>query len=176
MTAIKLGPQHVEQVKLLFDDNEHELYTTFCQTYLTELPRFHAFGNIDKQGNLTSFISLFESMDDAAWYWLDSRYQNFKEVAKILDAVIEHSESRGFLKFYCLLPKNDDSAYNKILVGKNSKRYDFYDEFYVEAKEKCLFNLPWQILYWRTLPEIDSMVRCTFLKKEYRTLFKASNL
>lgn len=176
MKVIKLDQSHETDVRSLFSDDEEPLYVNFCQTYLRDFKQFHAFGYFNKNNKLTAFISFFKSYDDASWYWMDARYESFSEASKILDQIIKFCEEYGFMKFYCLLPKDDDETYNKILSKKTLERYSYFDEFYVGAKEKCLFNLPWQILYWRTLPQIDTVVRCSFLKNEYRRPFKASNI
>jgi len=69
-------------------------------------------------------------------------------------------------------------VFRKLAFSKlNKERYGAFDEFTVAAKEKCLYTLPWQILFNRTLLPVDTIVRCTFLKQEYRTtLHKGSNL
>ena len=77
-----------------------------------------------------------------------------------------------------MFPLEYKKVYRRLAFSNIAKeRYDYFDEFHVKEKHYPIFNLPWQILYNRTLVPVDSIVRCTFLKQQYRdTLYDAGRL
>jgi hypothetical protein len=192
MNIVKITDEHSQALKYVFrrkdymgvdlDTNhfvdqdrhgqvEQVLYSNFCYTYLSDRKSHHAFGHLDEHGNITSVLGFYESSDDASWYWNQIRTtgDNASEVKAVLDEVIKFNESRGRLKFYSMFPLKYRKVYRRMAFSKwASERYDSFDEFYVEAKHQCRFTLPWQIMYNRTLVPTDTLVRCTFLKQEYR--------
>ena len=90
---------------------------------------------------------------------------------------MDYNESRNRFKFYSMFPLKYDKVYRRLAFSKKtSSRYDAYNEFYVKAREKCIYTLPWQILYNRTLVPVDTVVRCTYLKPEHRKLPSGGNL
>ena len=140
----------------------------FAATYLSDLNNYHAYGAIDN-GIVQAYIGFYESNDDAAWYWNHVRSFGNNMIKPVLDRVIEHNEGRGRLKFYSMFPKRYAKIYRRLAFSRyNNERYDYFDEFYVESRHQCKFNLPWQVLYNRTLAPVDTIVRCTFLKQNYR--------
>jgi hypothetical protein len=150
---------------------EEMLHSIFCNTYLTDLTTYHAYGSINNLGEITAAIGFHESIEDASWYWNQVRTlgKNAADIKLILDAVMTHNEAQGRLKFYSMFPKRYIKTYRKLAFSKvNSERYDYFDEFEVSAKTMCKFTLPWQILFNRTLLPTDVVVRCTFLKQQYR--------
>lgn len=194
MQVIKLSSQHIDAVRPLFDNkkymgiqaetkkfvqtdkplNEH-LHEMFIQTYLSDLKNYHAYGVIDN-GIIQSFISFYESIDDASWYWHHVRSFGNNSIKPVLDKVIEHNEERGRFKFYSMFPSRYVKTYRRLAFSKvNNERYDYFDEFYVPEKHVCIFTLPYQILYTTLLP-IETTVRCSFLKQKYRKPFNAGNL
>jgi hypothetical protein len=199
MTVIKLTSEHADAVRPLFklprfmgvstEQNyfigkeqkfEEFYYQAFTETYLTNLKSYHSYGHFDEQGNITATISFYESGEDASWYWNHVRTlgNNKDHIRAVLDKVIEHNEANGRFKFYSMFPARYVNVYRRLAFGKQaSKRYDHFDEFYVEAKHQPIFGLPWQILYNKTLVPVDTVVRCTFLKQKYREkLFHAGRL
>ena len=48
------------------------------------------------------------------------------------------------------------------------ERYDYFDEYVISPKQKTFYSDHWEILYGRRLLLVNTIVRCTFLKKEYR--------
>lgn len=143
-------------------------YDTFCDTYLSDLQNYKAFGVIEN-GKVTSVIAFYESIDEPAWYWTQIRSMNKRNIPALLDVVISHNEKNGRLKFYSLFNRKYAAAFRRFAFSKyNSERYGSFDEFVVEPKTKCLYSTPWQILYARTLLPVESLVRCSFLKQEYR--------
>jgi hypothetical protein len=196
MTVLKLNEQHSEALKFVFSSKKYmgvslaagdflgrdkavieleplETYfhANFCNAYLAKRKNHHAYGYFDETGNITATIGFYESSDDASWYWnmVRTTGSNQREVKHVLDAVIKHNEERGRLKFYSMFPLQYRKVYRRMAFSEwASERYDYFDEFYVEAKNQCRFTLPWQIMFNRTLVPTDSLVRCTFLKQKYR--------
>lgn len=190
MKIVKLGYEHAENIKSLFgydrfmgvntsknyfvnsDVEFSDLYfRAFVSAYLKGLNNFHAYGAQDDNGTFVGILAFYESIDDASWYWNTLRTQgnNKDAIRLLLDAVIEHNEVNGRYKFYSMFPKVYAPVYRRLAFSKvANERYDYFDEFYVPAKHRCLFTLPWQILYNRTLVPVDTIIRCTFLKQKYR--------
>ena len=190
MKVIKLTELHRVQVRHLFDSPKfmgvspntnyfigaesnfsETYYTNFVSTYLTNLKTYHAYGIQENDRTISSFLAFYESPDDSSWYWNTIRTlgNNKKAVRMLLDKAIEHNEANGRFKFYSMFPKKYTNVYRRLAFSANAtERYDYFDEYYVEAKHQCQFNLSWQILYNRTLLPVDTVVRCTFLKQKYR--------
>lgn len=190
MKIVKLTSAHISSVRSLFDgpnymgvraitsnfSSESEMFSdlfhkVFAATYLSDLQNYHAYGAIDDDGIVHSYIGFYESIDESAWYWNHLRsFGDPRLIKQVLDAVIAHNEERGRLKFYSMFPKQYTNTYRRLAFSKlNSERYDYFDEFEVNAKTMCKYTLPWQILFNRTLVPTDVAVRCTFLKQKYRT-------
>lgn len=148
-----------------FADFFHEAFVT---TYLSDLKNYHAYGVIEN-GIVRAYIGFYESNDDAAWYWTQVRSFGNNLIKPILDRVIQHNELSGRFKFYSMFPIKYVRSYRRLAFSKyNCERYDYFDEFGIKAKHQCVYTLPWQILYNRTLIPTDTVVRCTFLKQKYR--------
>jgi hypothetical protein len=199
MTVVKLTYEHRDAIKDLFNkpkfmgvdvdksyfvDNEYKFselyYNVFVETYMSDLKNYHAFGYLDKSKKVTTVLGFYQSNEDASWYWNQVRTtgQNRKEIQATLDAVIEYNESQGRFKFFSMIPLEYQRLYRRLAFSKyNNERYDYFEEYYVPEKHRCKFNFHWQILYNRTLVPTDSLVRCTFLKQQYREeLFNAGRL
>lgn len=199
MSVIKLTYEHVDAVRPLFniprfmgvstDQNyfvgkelkfEQFYHQVFVATYLTDLKSYHSYGYQDQNGNITATISFYESGEDASWYWNHVRTlgNHSKHVKQVLDKVLDHNESKGRFKFYSMFPTKYINTYRRLAFSNNAReRYDYFDEFYVEAKYQSKFSLSWQILYNKTLVPVDTVVRCTFLKQQHReNLFHAGRL
>lgn len=190
MNVVKLTGDHYTQIRHLFNyprfmgvspdtnyfidpDNKFaDMYHfNFCSTYLTDLKTYHAYGAQEDDGTISSVLGFYESPDDSSWYWNSIRTNgdNKKGIRALLDKVIEYNESNGRFKFYSMFPKRYTAVYRRLAFSKTAnERYDYFDEYYIEAKHQCKFNLSWQILYNRVLVPVDTVVRCTFLKQKYR--------
>jgi hypothetical protein len=200
MKIIKLNSTHKEKIKPLFSstrfmgvstEKEYFIGTgqaiqfdefyhkTFILTYLSDAKNYHAYGCLVNK-EITSLMAFYESNDDASWYWNQVRSinRNPSEIKALLDAVINYNEAQGRLKFYSMFPLKYRSIYRRLAFSKSAnERYDYFDEYQIEEKHQCMFTLPWQILYNRTLVPIDTIVRCTFLKQKYRDdLYQAGRL
>ena len=190
MRIVKLTSAHINGVRPLFErpnymgvqaitsnfcdkpDSFADLFhEAFASSYLSDLQNYHAYGAINDDGMVHSYIGFYESIDEPAWYWNHLRsFGDSTLIKQVLDAVIAHNEERGRLKFYSMFPKQYAKTYRRLAFSKsNSERYDYFDEFEVNAKTMCKYTLPWQILFNRTLVPTDAVVRCTFLKQKYRT-------
>lgn len=199
MNVIKLNESYIDDIKHLFiksefmgtqTDNNYfvdkelkfdEFYhRTFTETYMSGLLNYHSFGVQENDGKIIAIIGFYESIDDASWYWVHLRTtgNDKKAIRLLIDKTIEWNEQRGRFKFYSMFPKKYTDAYDRLLYSKfNAERYGYFDEYFVKAKHQCKFTLAWQILYNRTLIPVDTVVRCRFLKQQYRnSLFDAGGL
>lgn len=185
----RLTHNHADGVKILFSSERYmgvnsnteyfvgdtivfnELaYAVFCDTYLSNLNNFKAFGSIE-DGIVTSMISFYEAIDSPAWYWTQIRSKNKNSIPLVLDAAIEHNEFNGRLKFYSMFNSKYAKGYRRLAFSKSvQERYGFVDECIVPPKTKCIYQDYWQILFNRTLVPIETIVRCTYLKQEYRAV------
>ena len=191
MTVVKLNNSHVEAVKGLFETKKYMgidvnsadftkndetlnfnklLYDIFCSNYLTDLNNFHAYGYL-KDGKVKALISFYESTEEPAWFYTIYRSSGDNNLLRlVLDEVIKHNEERGRLKFYTLTHASHTKLLRRFHWSKyNNERYGYFDEFLVPAKNKCFYINPWELLFKRFLVPEDSIVRCNYLKQEYRT-------
>jgi hypothetical protein len=189
MAVVKLTSRHTEQVLDLFvtkkymgkdiDDPAFKLqdttfnkltYDMFCANYLTDLKNFHAYGYIE-DNTVKSLISFYESVEEPAWYYTMYRSSGNNELLRpVLDEVIKHNEERSRLKFYTLVHQKHSRLLRRFHWSKyNDERYGYFDEYVVPTKNKCYYTNAWELLYKRMLLPEDSIVRCNYLKQEYRT-------
>jgi hypothetical protein len=193
MAVVKLNETHCEAVKNLFYTsrylgietaslvnnfdvvtNEREfntlLYDVFCANYLSDLKNFHAYGYIEN-GIVRALISFYESDEEPSWYYTVYRSDGNNNLLRpVLDAVIEHNESRNRFKFYTLVHEKHSKLLRRFHWSKyNDSRYGYFDEFIVPSKNKCFYTNHWELLYKRMLMPEASIVRCNYLKQEYRT-------
>lgn len=162
------------------DELQQILLNNFANTYLSDLKSYHAYGYVDENDLVQAIIGYYASVDDASWYWTQVRSagNNSHEIKMVLDKVMAVNEFQGRLKFYSMFPLKYRGTYRRLAFSEEAKeRYEYFDEFYVKEKHQPIFTFPWQILYNRLLPSVDTVVRCTFLKQKYRDmLFNAGNL
>lgn len=186
---VELGQVHKESIKPLFyrdtymgmdlssnyivDPSEQAqtvFYNTFIDTYLSGLRNYKALGLIEG-GEVKSLISFYISPDEPCWYGTMIRSLHDKNyVRPLLDAAMSYNEVRGRLKFYTLWNADHGKLLRRFAFSSEAnQRYDYVDEILVPSRSKCVYTNYWQILFNRTLLPVDSIVRCTFLKQEYRT-------
>lgn len=191
MSVVKLNSSHAEAVKGLFQTKKYMgidvnssdftkndetlnfnklLYDIFCSNYLSDLNNFHAYGYLE-DGVVKALISFYESNEEPSWFYTIYRSSGNNNLLRdVLDAVIKHNEDRGRLKFYTLTHATHTKLLRRFHWSKyNDERYGYFDEFVVPAKHKCFYINPWELLYKRFLVPEDSIVRCNYLKQEYRT-------
>lgn len=173
MNIIKLDDSHIAMTKHLFEyktgTNTIDYHSAFYETYLSGLKNFHAFGAV-ANNTITGIITFYESIDEASWYCTGVRNSgNSVAIKKLLDTAMDYNEKNGRFKFYSLLAAKHARGWRKFMFSEEaSVRYDYFDEFFVQSKHQCEFNLHWQILFNRTLVDDDTIVRCTFLKQQFR--------
>lgn len=193
---VELGQAHKESIKPLFyrdtymgmdlssnyivDPSEQAqtvFYNTFVDTYLSGLRNYKALGLLE-DGEVKSLISFYMSPDEPCWYGTMIRSLNDKNyVRPLLDAAMSYNEVRGRLKFYTLWNAEHGKLLRRFAFSPEANtRYDYVDEILIPAKTKCVYTNYWQILFNRTLLPVDSVVRCTFLKQEYRTTPVGGNI
>ncbi len=197
MKVIKLTSEHIQAVRPLFERQKYMgvdadtkqfvqddkpfadfFHESFVCTYLSDLKNFHAYGAMDDNGNIKAYCSFYESNDDASWYGTHIKSLGDSSLIKMIsDVIIDYNEKNGRLKFYSMFNVKYIKSYRRLGYSQyNNERYDFFDEFYVPSRHQCIFSLPWQILYSRTLIPTDTVVRCSFLKQKYRKPFIAGRL
>jgi hypothetical protein len=189
MSVVKLTSDHIEQVKDLFTNKKYMgldmnneafsledttfnklTYDIFCSNYLSDLQNFHAYGYVENN-TVKSLISFYESIEEPAWYYTVYRSSGNNELLRpVLDEVIKHNEDRDRLKFYTLVNQKHSRLLRRFHWSKyNDERYGYFDEYIVPIKNKCYYTNAWELLYKRMLLPEDSIVRCNYLKQEYRT-------
>jgi hypothetical protein len=159
MQIITLNETHQEMIKDLFDDAESHL--TFCQTYLSGLENFKAFG-IELDGSVKGFVSFYTSPLEPAWF-LTTVKGNL--IPGIVDYAINYHETIGKLKFYSTI----ESFRTTFLTNYTSGRYNFIDEFSVPAMKKCIYPTYWEVFFNNGLVDKDTTITCYFLKQAHRT-------
>lgn len=195
MPVVKLDRRHIEAVKPLFNNANYmgnsvsdtdafkigdsnaepvaifnsALYLIFCSNYLSDLNNYHAFGYVE-DGEVKALISFYESVDEPAWYYTVYRSSgNNQYLKEILDQVIKYNEAKGRLKFYTLVHQKHSKLLRRFTWSNyNDERYGYFDEYLVPSKNKCYYTNAWELLYKRFLLPEDSVVRCNYLKQEYR--------
>lgn len=189
MSVVKLNSSHVEQIKDLFTNKKYMgldmnneafsledttfnklTYDIFCSNYLSDLQNFHAYGYVEDD-TVKSLISFYESIEEPAWYYTVYRSGGNNELLRsVLDEVIKHNEDRSRLKFYTLVNQKHSKLLRRFHWSKyNDERYGYFDEYIVPTRNKCYYINAWELLYKRMLLPEDSVVRCNYLKQEYRT-------
>ena len=187
MIIKKLGESHTDALFPLFETHKYMgakvdsadffakdamakvYHNGFCTTYLSELNNYHAFGAFDGD-NIIGAIACYQSSDEPSWYGTQIRSMNNKDVARnLLDHMIKFNEEAGRFKFYTLWNAKHAKLLRRFTFSDwADERYDYFDECLVPAKTKCVYTNHWQVLFNRILLPHDTIVRCTFLKQQYR--------
>lgn len=190
MSVIKLTNEHQNNIIKLFSNNTYMgkklnedsfklqdttfnklTYDMFCATYLSDLNNFHAYGYINEYNEVAALISFYQSFDEPSWYYTMYRSSGNNNLLRpVLDAVIDHNEKNGRLKFYTLTTERHSKLLRRFHWSEyNNERYGYFDEYYVPEKAKCFYTSAWELLYKRFLVPSKTVVRCNYLKQEYRT-------
>jgi hypothetical protein len=163
---IKLLPEHQTIVKDLMDtaplNGTNPLsFEMFNGIYLTDLNNFHAYGYfIDNK--LKAVISFYESDEDPAWYCTSYLGTDYNDIMLLLERVIFHNENYKRLKFYTL--NSAGSLWDKY----QNDRYTYVNELSVTRLTRCNYTNHWEVLFNRSLLNIDTIIRCYYLKQEHR--------
>jgi hypothetical protein len=145
-------------------------HRAFGRTYLTGLSRYKALGLEDDQGNILGYISFYLSPNEPVWYGTMIRSAHNREyVRQLLEAAMAHNEKQGRYRFYTLWSARHAKLLRRFAFSTTAnERYDYFDECIVPAKTKCIHQNFWTILFSRILLPTDTVVRCTYLKREHR--------
>jgi len=148
-----------------------ELYhDNFKFSYLSGLNNYKAIGKINENGDVIGLLCFYKSTEDPSWYGTQIRSSGDKKVVRdLLDHAIDINEREGRLKFYTLWSAEKTKLLRRFAFSKyNNERYDYFDEYIVPANHKCFYTQHWHVLFNRVLIPLDTVVRCTFLKPQYR--------
>lgn len=180
MKLVRLNSSHIGGVKDLFDipeymgiDNfDNRQYSIFCDNYLSDLSNFHAYGIVGPRKKVLALISFYESNEEPSWYMTVYRSLGHGYLLKnILDKIIDYNENNGRLKFYTLVNQNHSKLLRRFLWSNyNNERYDYFDEYVVPERHKCFYINHWELLYKRLLIPVPTVIRCNFLKQEFRNI------
>jgi hypothetical protein len=175
MKIVELNESYFEKIKYLFHnknftDSVKVHHNTFQQTYLSGLTRFKALGLENDNGNLLGCVSFYMSPNEPVWYGtMVCSNNNKKYVRQLLDAAIEYNEKLGRYRFYTLCSIKQAKLLRRFAFSqKTNSRYGYHDECIIPAKTKCIYQNFWTILFGRILLPVDTVVRCSYLKQEYR--------
>jgi hypothetical protein len=153
-------------------DQNTQYYHNFVNAYLSDLTGYHALGAwVDNK--LVALISSYQSIDEPSWFYTQIKSNKdckLHYVHQMTDRMIEFQESTGRLKFYSLWHQRYMRSMRRFALSTHSQqRYDYFDEYYVPARHRCLYTHHWQILFNRVLLPVDTVVRCSFLRQKYRS-------
>jgi hypothetical protein len=147
-------------------------YNRFINAYLADLKNFGAYGAVDDAGIVQAFVCYYTSVDEPSWFYTLARSSGDNRLLKdVLDVIIDMQEKQGRMKVYSLVNLEHAKILRRLYWSKfNSDRYHYVDEYIVPAKYKTYYNRDWELLFKRSLLPSDSIVRCSFLKQEFRTV------
>jgi hypothetical protein len=188
MNIIELNQSHTEAILPLFytknymgtdfhnnfsvpgGNLEKVYHKAFCNTYLSGLSRYKALGLQEEDGSIVALIAFYMSTSEPVWYGTMIRSSKNKENVRILlDAAIEYNEKQERFRFYTLWSIRHSKLLRRFAFSEDANnRYDYFDECIIPAKTKCIYQNFWTILFSRILLPTDTVVRCTYLKREYR--------
>ena len=151
--------------ELIPDDNQRQF---FASMYIMELQNYRAYGYFVEDTCL-AIISCYKSTYDASWYLTHIFYKDITIVPELLSYCIKMFENEGIYKFYNLVPLNYNTFDKLHWKPSDLERYIQVDECKLLAKTKSFYNHYNFILQERILLSDDYIVRCNFLKPEYRT-------
>lgn len=188
MQILKLDTTHSQQIWNLYNRSKYMgvdvagnwnsrpdlynefLFSVFKKTYLSGLNNFHAYGIIEDDGTIPCVITFYDSSDEPAWYYTQCRSAgDLDKLKQLFDGILEIQESKHRYKFYTLVNTKHAALLRRFTYSDyNDERYGYYDEFVVPAKTKCYYNNAWELLFKKVLLPVDTVVRCSYLKQEYR--------
>jgi hypothetical protein len=165
------NPKYNDAVRKKYNDAVRRMYhDAFSNTYLTGLKQYKALGLQDDDGSIQGLIAFYISSTEPAWYGTMIRSAKDKDhVRTLLDVAMAFHENEGRYKFYTLWSDRHIKLLRRFAFSADANtRYDYFDECRVPAKTKCIYQNFWTILFNRILLPVDTVVRCTYLKREYR--------
>lgn len=146
-------------------------YEYFCDHYLRGFDGY-SIGFI-QDDKVEALIGYEIDKEEPSWFLTLFRASGKGErhLPWCLDLACSHNEMEKRLKFYsCMNAKHAGKTnIRKFLFSEDvNQRYDYFDEYIVKANEKCPHNKHYELLYMRYTYPVDTVVRCTYLKQEYR--------
>ena len=155
------------EVDLPFNEKLHDI---FCNQYLSDLKTFHAFGLVDDRDRILAFSTFHESLEEPCWYYTMYRGSGDRRHAiSLLDKMIEYNESKGNYRYYTLVNAKHTKLLRRFSYSEyNDQRYDYFDDIFIPANTRCFYAKYWEILCRRSLLPTDTVVRCSYLKNEFR--------
>jgi hypothetical protein len=201
MSVVRLSSEHVDAIKDLFyfqklmgsnvNSPEYEyfktvgnekninsrIYSNFCETYLSDLKQFHAFGYVQDE-IVKCIIAFYVASDEPSWYntvCYGSGDRDF--LVQSWDAVLKYNEENGIYKFFTVFNTDLERMQRRLYWSKyNNERYGYFNEYMLPKKTKTVYEKHWKILFNQILLPNDSIVRCNYLKPEYRSTVIAGNI
>lgn len=161
------------------DDEEYQDTLTQRAGFYLKDPHFFNIGCFD-DGKLVSTINFYESDQAPSWTIiqctrdLPGAFCSFPEERTMLQMMFQEAESRGLTRFYICFNAKMPMMMNRSRVGARilSKwipeitKYEIADDAVIPAGtmpkysyQKVILGKPWPI---------DLIIRCGFLKNEYR--------
>lgn len=201
MSIVKLGYEHRDKIRDLFTftrimgsdvkSSEYEylktigeqkdfntkVYDNFCETFLSGLNLFHSFGYVEND-TVKAIISFYECEDEPSWYCCAVYGSGNRDyLIQVLDTVIDYNEKNGRNKFYAAFNIDHAKIQRRLYWSKyNNDRYGFYNEYVLPKRTKSIYYKHWMILFNQILLPNDSLVRCNYLKQEYRNTTLLGNI
>ena len=201
MSVVKLTSEHKDQITDLFGFKkimgsdvksvEYEyfksigynkdfallIFDNFCETYLSDLNSFHAFGYVENN-TVKAAISFYECDDEPSWYYTGVFGSGNRDyLTKVFDKILEYNENNGRYKFFTSFSIEHAKLQRRLYWSKyNTERYDYFDEYILPKRTKCVYEKHWKLLFNQILLPNDSVVRCNYLKTEYRQTLTAGNI
>jgi len=201
MSVIKLTSEHKDQITDLFGfkkimgsnvkSQEYEyfksigynkdfvrmIFDNFCETYLSNLNSFHAFGYVE-DNIVKATISFYECNDEPSWYYTGVFGSgNRDHLTQVFDKIIEYNENNDRYKFFTSFNIDHAKLQRRLYWSKyNTERYGYFDEYILPKRTKCIYEKHWKLLFNQILLPNDSVVRCNYLKPEFRRTTIAGNI
>lgn len=143
-------------------------FEIFSDTYLSNLRNYKAYASVENE-SITSIVGFYESADYPEWFVTYMMCTVQDHLRLVMNDAIDYNERKGKLRFFSLIDEKHQPTYNNIILSDEQwRRYGWFDDFMVKSKNKCIHVMPWHALYFRTLVDGNTIVRCNFLKQENR--------
>jgi hypothetical protein len=190
----ELNESHIDGVKHLFYENKKVMsstkafepvgnrteekvrkyhYNFFCNHYLNNIEGDNSISYGWVTDKVESLIAFDLPMFEPTWYFTMFRGSGDGNVhiPELFERAVRFNESIGRYKFYsCFNAKHAKKTHIRKFVFSDyvNERYDYFDDYIVPAYQKCRYDIHDKYLFFGYTYPIDVVVRCTFLKQEYR--------
>jgi hypothetical protein len=153
-------------------DISRAVVDNFTNRYLKISLGFTAFGTFDKNGQLLNILCTYDSIEEASWYWLGvfSSHKDPQSIKICTSRVLDIKESKEYYKYFSLIPTTRLHIARRFYYSDEVlSRYDFFDEYTILKNTQTPFLAHWMLLQQQIVFPIDMVVRCSFLRQQYRT-------